>query len=302
MTHRHFLAILSATFLAPAAFAAENPPRPLELKIVSFNLRYRNAADKQKGDGWDDTRRPAVATVLRKLDADVIGTQEGLVSQLRDIARDLPAYAWAGVGRKDGKSRGEFTAVFYKKERFDLLETQNFWLSETPETPGSRSWKSACERVLTAARLREKNTGRQLWFLNSHFDHVSELARQKSAELVLERLKKLDPAVPVFFTADFNTAAVRSKTYKALTVPGAFLDTWELAAERLNPDYDTYQGFNRNPKRNARGATRIDWILVRPVAGAPLPKVFKAGVIIDRRPDGGFPSDHFPVSATLSLP
>ncbi|MDR3228634.1 MAG: endonuclease/exonuclease/phosphatase family protein [Puniceicoccales bacterium] len=321
MTHRRFLTALLAALLAPAFTPAANaataaapanaaapaakqqaaPATPLALKLVTFNLRFRGPGDTRNGNGWDDTRRPAVAAVLRRLDADIFGTQEGLAVQLHHIASDLPAYAWAGVGRDDGRKRGEFSAIFYKKERFDLLETQHFWLSETPTKPGSRSWNSACARMVTAVRLCEKTTGRQLWFLNSHFDHVSELARQKSAELILERIKKFDPAIPVFLTADFNAAAVRSETYKALTASGAFLDTWVLAARRLNSDYNTYQGFNRNPKRNKAGGSRIDWILVRPAAGSLPPRVSRSEIVIDRRPDGGFPSDHFPVTAILTL-
>jgi len=285
----------------------------LQLRVVSFNIRYKNANDARDGNGWDEVRRDAVAALVRRLAPDILGTQETLPAQRRDLEAALPEYGSAGVGRGAGGA-GEQCAVFFKKSRFALCETRHFWISETPDRPPAAdekpAWGAAFTRIVTAVRLREKPaggggagngvTGGEFWFLNTHFDHISERARVKAGELVIARLKTFGGgALPVVLTGDFNCVAGVADSYKTLTGAGAFLDTWTLARERRNAGYNTFQAFSRTPRRRGR---RIDWVLARSADGAPAPRVAATEIVIEKRPDGGFPSDHFPLLADLSFP
>ncbi len=195
--------ILSAVALLLSASACAAP-----FKVMTFNIRYDNPADGV--NAWP-ARRAAVVTMLKAEKPDVLGIQEGLAHQVAFLDSALRAdYAYVGVGRDDGKEAGEFAALFYNKNRFELLESGNFWLSETPETP-SIGWDAACIRIVTWAKLRDRQSGREFVALNTHFDHVGTEARAQSAILLVSRALQLSGAPAL----DLPSVAGRQFTQRA---------------------------------------------------------------------------------------
>jgi endonuclease/exonuclease/phosphatase family metal-dependent hydrolase len=175
------------------------------------------------------------------------------------MVEDLPAFAWIGLGRVGG-SRGEFMAIFYRKDRLAPLEYDHYWLSDTPEVIGSRSWGNNVHRMVTWVRFLDRASEREFYVINTHFDHQVQLSRERSAELLLARSLELDPSLPVVLLGDFNAPARANPVYDILAGPGAFVDTW--AALGLDePGYGTYHAFRG--MEAAAGRTRIDWILTR---------------------------------------
>lgn len=262
------------------------PARGDSLHIMSFNLRY---ASLQEPNSWT-TRRPIMAELLRREQPTVIGTQEGLFAQLKDIERDLPAqYDWIGVGRAGG-SRDEFTAVFFDSSRVDPLEFDHFWLSATPTVMGSKSWGNKVIRMVTWVRFTDRVTGKQFVVVNTHFDHESETSRLRSAELVRDRVGAIAPGLPVVLTGDFN-AAPAAPTHDILTSGTGLTDSWLATVERRTPLYATFHGY----RPLVPNGSRIDWILIRGV------RVLLAAAINTFQRGGRLPSDHLPVQALIRL-
>ena len=287
------LAILVATIHLNAVIAGMSSDtnvttaaQPLKLCVASFNLRY---ASTQRPNSWAE-RRPVMRDCLRELAPDLMGTQEGLHAQLLDLATDLPDYDWIGTGR-DGGDNGEFMAIFYKRDRFEPLATNHFWLSDTPEMVASSTWGNSCNRMVTWVRFREKTSGREFHFWNTHLDHEVELARQKGATLIRERISEVPQDVPLLLAGDFNCAAGNSRPHHILVKDGHLIDTWSLAQTRVNESFNTFNGF-REPQTNG---VRIDWILARGNVS-----VDKTEILTFSR-DGQFPSDHFPIASWLTL-
>lgn len=168
---------------------------------MTYNIRYDNPGD---GINQWSNRKEKVYDLIRKYDPDLLGVQEALHHQLKDIVGNVSAYAFIGVGRDDGKEKGEYSAILYKKDRFDILAQSTFWLSETPEVAGSKSWDAAITRVATWARLRDKKTGKEFFMINTHFDHIGREARTKSATLLKARALDIGRGLPVIITGDFN--------------------------------------------------------------------------------------------------
>jgi endonuclease/exonuclease/phosphatase family metal-dependent hydrolase len=279
-----FLFLLAATWCSATATAADSGPSHT-LCVMTYNLRY---ASSTPPNDWP-SRRPLMRELIQKFSPDIIGTQEGLHGQLLDIAADLPEYDWIGVGRDDGKTAGEFMAVFYRKARLEPLRTNYFWLSDTPEVPGSTTWGNKNRRMVTQVRFRDRRTKQEFFLLNTHFDHEVQPAREKSAELVKTRVRELEPALPVLLIGDFNAAAEKNKAYHLLVDDSFFADTWNLAKERRGEGLGTFNGFKAVPKNGAR----IDWILARAKVSVDTEEI----VTFSR--DGYFPSDHCPVVAWL---
>ena len=253
---------------------------------MTYNLRF---ASPNPPNAWPQ-RRPLMAELIAKLAPDVFGTQEGLYGQLQDLAADLPAFQWIGLGR-DGGSRGEFMAVFYRTARLEPLAFDHFWLSDTPEVIGSKTWGPKLARMVTWVKFRDRQTKREFIFVNTHFDHQVQEAREKSAQLVRERVAAFDAKLPVLLVGDFNAAAGSNKAYAILTDDKFFTDTWTTARERVNEGIATFNGF----KAIQKDGPRIDWILSRGDVTADRIEI----VTFSR--DGQFPSDHCPVVAKLRL-
>ncbi|MGW5968640.1 endonuclease/exonuclease/phosphatase family protein [Streptomyces sp. NPDC055186] len=275
---------LSSTALPPEpASARERPDRPLE--VMSFNLRFASTAEPHS---WA-SRRPVTRRLLRREQPHVIGTQESLHQQLRDIEADLgPSYDWIGTGRAGG-SRDEFMAVLYDTRRLAPLEYDHFWLSDTPYTIASNTWGSAHLRMVTWVRFRDLHAGgREFYVLNTHLDNASQYARERAAALIAERVADLARSLPVIVTGDFNVAAHGNPVYGMLLGAG-LVDTWDAAADRGEP-YGTFHGYGPL----VPGGARIDWVLTTPGA-----TVHRASVDTFSL-DGRFPSDHLPVQASLT--
>lgn len=272
--------LCTVVILSLSALGAET------IKVMSYNLRY---ASDRKPNAWPD-RLPVMKECLEEADPDLIGTQEGVYHQLRDLEQALEEYRWIGTGR-DGGSRGEFMAIFYKHERFEPMEFDHFWLSDTPEVVGSTTWGNSNRRMVTWVRFKDRESEREFYLVNTHFDHQIQPAREKSAELLLSRLKKLNPDLPIIVTGDFNAKAGANKTYDILLDNGWLTDTWHTAKEKRGEVVATFNGF----RAAIPGDNRIDWILTRNVE----PPLWTE--IITCKKNDQIPSDHFPVIVELRL-
>ena len=273
--------MLSALLLAALAAPQDAPP---PLTVMAFNLRYDNPRDPFP---WSERREEVLA---RMRSAQVVGTQEGLFHQVRDLEEGLgPGWGWVGLGR-DGGSRGEFMAIFYDRERFQVVAYDHFWLSDTPNVVGSATWGNQVRRMVTWARLRERAGGQELYVVNTHFDHQVAEARERSAVLLRERLGALDADVPLLVTGDFNTAAGSTTPWRTLVEESDLDDAWDVAAERAG-EVATFQGWREPPRP---GGARIDWVLVRGV------RVTRAEALLDR-PGKVRPSDHLPIRVTVAF-
>jgi endonuclease/exonuclease/phosphatase family metal-dependent hydrolase len=296
MTPKSLLHLVAGVALAavlhwPAGRAtAQTPPAespsPATLTVMSYNLKFASA---NPPNAWP-VRRPIMREAIRQLNPDVFGTQEGLYSQLQDLAADLPEYEWIGLGRGGG-SRDEFMAVFFRKERLEPLAFDHFWLSDTPAVIASNTWGTKWPRMVTWVKFRDRQTQQEFFLWNTHFDNESQPAREKSAKLLRERVAALDTALPVIVTGDFNAAGGRNEAHRILTGDGFFADSWDTAGQRKGEGIGTTNGF----KAIRPNGTRIDWILTRGTL------TVDSIEIATHSRDGQFPSDHFPVTARLRI-
>ena len=268
------------------AVGAETGAASAPLKVMTFNMRYASA---KPPNAWPE-RRPVTAALLRQYAPDVVGTQEGLYAQLKEIAADAPDYDWVGLGR-DGGSQGEFMAIFYRRAQLEPIAFDHFWLSDTPEVIASVTWDHNCRRMVTWVRFRDRQSGAEFYFWNTHLDHESEPARHKGAALIRDRVAKLKPTLPLLLVGDFNCDGGNSRAWEILAKEGGFQDTWPLAKSRVNEKLNSFHGFQ--PART--NAQRIDWIL------AQGDLTVESTEIVTFERAGQFPSDHFPVMATLRL-
>ena len=286
---RHWPRLCAALLLAFASVCTTHlrAAESIELRVATFNLRF---ASEQKPNSWPE-RRPVMRACIKKLDADVIGTQEGLYPQLKDVAADSPDYDWIGLGR-DGGSRGEFMAIFYRKSRLEPVEFDHFWLSDTPNVIASTNWGNTNRRMTTWARFRDRRSKREFYVFNTHLDHALRPAREKGAMLIRQRVQEVvTNDLPVVLIGDFNAEPGKEKTYDLFLEGGFFTDTWTTARTRRNDDLDTFHGF----KGAKKGTFRIDWILTRGPWECDANEVF----VFSR--NNQFPSDHHPVVARLRL-
>jgi endonuclease/exonuclease/phosphatase family metal-dependent hydrolase len=272
-------------WLAAGTSGAHEPVR-----VMSFNIRHDNPQDGE--NAWPH-RRDWVAELIRDNRVDVLGMQEVLKSQIDDLRQRLTDYGWYGVGRDDGQEAGEYAPIFYRADRFELLDKGVFWLCEKPDEPGRIDWNAACTRIVTWIALREKHDGGKRYFFNTHFDHESAEARVKSAELIRQRIAEIKDG-PIVLTGDFNCLA-NSEPIKSIAAKedGAeqsmLTDAYELAKPFHQGPTSTWNGFRQVvPNR------RIDFVFVSPGW-----KV-KAHRILDDQREGRFASDHLPVLAELS--
>lgn len=282
MTARSFGKSLALLLIAFAGSFRPASAEESSLRVMTFNLRY---ASPDGPHAWPD-RRPLVAKVFNDYAPDLVGTQEGLWGQLNDIAEDAPQYDWIGLGREGG-SRGEFMAVFYKRARLEALAFDHFWLSGAPERVGSVDWGATLPRMATWVRFRDRANGREFVCCNTHFDHRSQESREKSAALLAERVATQWADDALLLLGDFNAEPGDAPPYATLRGAG-LTDAWETAAER-SEQAGTFHGFS-GPDADQ---LRIDWVLFR----GPL-RSQRATVVTDGK-DREYPSDHFPVLVDL---
>lgn len=282
---------MRALLLALAAFLFALPASAddAETRLMTFNIRLDLESDG--ANAWPH-RRHAVSALIRFYEPDILGMQEVRVHQRDQLKDDLPDYAFVGVGRDDGREGGEFSSLAYRRDRFRLRESGNFWLSQTPDTPGL-GWDAAYIRIVTWARLRDRETDRRILVLNTHWDNEGLVARLESARMIrawVQQHRRFCEQVVVM--GDFN-APPDEASYQALIAPGegALVDSADLARIRFGPP-GTFNGFDILHAEPAP----IDHILISERA-----TVSRSGVITQQNA-GRLPSDHYPVMADVSFP
>ena len=261
--------------------------RKASYNVMTFNIRLDFAADSL--NNWK-YRKSDVAEMITFYSPDLLGMQEVLHNQLNDLCESLPQYTALGVGRTDGKVVGEFNSVFYKTERFDLMDSGTYSLSETPDVIGVKGWDADCERIVTWAILKDKLTGKQLAYFNTHFDHIGEVARRESALILTKRLPELAGKLPVIITGDFNTTP-DSEPIALMKQDNNLFDSREVAAIVYGPVW-TFHNFGKTPIEKR---PLIDYIFVSP--GIEVNKYHS----IKDTPDTGYLSDHNPVMVTIGV-
>lgn len=275
---------LAALIVTTQSYAADATP----LRIMSFNVRLGTAAD---GDNHWDKRKNLLVETIRRFEPDLLGTQETVDFQADFLCAQLPTYSYVGVGRDDGQKKGEQMAIFFKADRFEKLAAGHFWLSEQPDQPGVKGWDAMCPRMVTWAKLRDRKNDRTFLWLNTHWDHKGKQARLESPKVMRRWLAEQDPQLPVIITGDFNSHE-DSPQYRALLGAESdklkLTDTYRRIHPERRPDEASPGGFS-----GKREGSRIDWILCSP-------QFTPAEATIDHfNKDNRYPSDHFPVTATL---
>lgn len=259
------------------------------LYVSTYNIRYQNQGDYKKGNGWKQ-RCPVVCAQINFQHPDILGTQEVLAEQLDDMKALLTDYDYIGVGRDDGKRKGEHTVIFYDRKTIRLLQQGHFWLSETPDKPGL-GWDAACTRICTWGKFRSRKAGKTFYFFNLHLDHVGVVARRESARLVVRRIREIAKGKPVILTGDFNVDQ-NDTIYSIFTTSGLLNDSYEHSKQHF-AENGTFNGFNPDRKTDSR----IDHIFVSPSF-----HVMRYGILTNCYwTDQGrrLPSDHYPVFVRL---
>lgn len=279
------------------------------LRVMSFNIRLDTPKDEE--NAWAN-RKNMAGSIIQFHNIELVGLQEALKHQIQDLAQQLPEYGWVGVGRNDGKDSGEFAPIFYLKARFHVVENGSFWLSETPDIPGSIGWDAANTRICTWAKFLDRQTEETFYFFNTHFDHKGVVAVKESAYLLLEMTEKISGGLPVVVTGDFNsvessepyriiTGRSEAETYlidtryaPGVTHHGSNFTVHHFKAAQIfwhlsNKEYDEVN------KIIDQVASPIDYIFIKRVS-----KVKSHGFLSDTW-DGRYPSDHMPVVAAVEI-
>jgi endonuclease/exonuclease/phosphatase family metal-dependent hydrolase len=305
---RPYAFVAAIALLSHSAVAAETRgDLSPSLRVMTFNIRYDNPGD---GENVWPNRKEKVASMVRLYAADVVGMQEALRSQIDELAKLLPTHDWVGAGRDDGKDRGEFSPIFYRRDRLELLDKNTFWLSDTPEKVGSRGWDAALPRVVTWTKFKDKQTGREFFVLNTHFDHRGVAARLNSAKLLRAKTAEIAGNLPAVVMGDLNCtpdsapyqwligAPVASATQDSPAEktaadgksPTALVDAARVSKHPLHGPTTTWNGFAQLvPGR------KIDHIFIRG------PFVVEQHAVLADHWDGKWPSDHLPVIAEISV-
>lgn len=276
---------LQLLFLSSFTFAQ----KAKTMNVMSFNIRYDNPEDGKQN--WHH-RKENVVRMIHFYDLDIIGMQEVLVNQQNYLKESLSEYKSVGIGREDGKEKGEFASIFYKKDRFKVLKSGTFWLSETPDKI-SKGWDADLERIATWAVFRDKGTREEFIFMNTHFDHIGNIARVESAKLLKEKAIALAKNLPLVLTGDFNLVP-ESEGIRTLIKPdgkNTLINASSAAKVTYGPDWTTC-GFDNRPFEERKV---IDYIFLKGIS-----KVTKYAVLAEILEDV-FLSDHCPVFAQIEL-
>jgi len=271
------LFILSVPLLLPAQTA---------VKMMSFNIRLDVASD---GENRWDARKDKVAGLINYYEPDFAGGQEVQHHQLQYLLNNLQGYGYIGVGRDDGKTDGEYSCIFYKKDKYKLIQQSTFWLSPTPDSV-SFGWNAACRRVCTYGLFQSIKTKQYVWVFNTHFDHISAQAREESAKLIVKKMNEVNTKnYPVIVSGDFNSKPTEAPAqYMA-----ANMNNSRTISKLVYGGPDTWNAFQFTKKPDGC----IDYIFV---SKNPKISVAKFATITDSY-DMKYPSDHFPVMATINI-
>jgi len=256
-----------------------------ELRVMSFNIRLGVAND---GENRWELRKDLVVETIRKYNPDLLGLQEVFPMQEEYLRENFPEYIYYGRSRLVDPKDGEACSVMFRKDRFELFEKSTFWLSETENEPGSKSWDSSLPRIANMVRLQDKQAdGKKLVLINTHFDHRGKVAREEAAKIIRKRVTKLKKNTHIVITGDFNSGE-GSKPYQSL-VGSNVLDTFRKVYPKRTEEESTFTAW-----KGRRIGNRIDWVLCSPNF-----RILSAE--IDRTNDKGrYPSDHYPVTAILN--
>ena len=216
--------------------------------FATYNVRNANRSDSIAGNGWGQ-RYPYIALQIQFNGFDIFGTQEAKHHQLEDLKKAMPKYDYIGIGRDDGKLAGEFSAIFYRTDKFEVLEHGDFWLS-TETTFPNKGWDAALPRICTWGKFRDKQTGFTFLFYNLHMDHVGVKARAESAKLILKKMKEFPTELPTILTGDFNVDQ-NNESYTLLDQSGIMRDSYQIADLRYAPN-GTFNGFHPDRKTDSR--------------------------------------------------
>ncbi|TWI92282.1 endonuclease/exonuclease/phosphatase family protein [Chitinophaga japonensis] len=277
--------LLLLLLAAGSAAMAQTP-----LTVMTFNIRYNTASDSL--DAWPYRKDKVAGTVLF-YETDLLGVQEALYDQITDLQQRLPQYKHTGVGRDDGKTKGEFSAIFYDTTRLQLLQSETFWLSATPQVPGSKGWDAAITRIVTWGKFRDKKTNKVFFHFNTHFDHRGEVARRESAHLLLKQVHAIAGKTPAVITGDFN-ATPDDEPIKVImdnSDPLHFTDSKALSQTPHFGPEGTFNGF----RHGERGTQPIDYIFLKGKF-----RVLRHATLSNTW-GGRFASDHFAVLSSLVM-
>jgi Metal-dependent hydrolase len=299
---RLFYLVLLVFGFAGAVVAASS----VNFTVATYNLRQANHEDSVNGNGWGQ-RAPYIARLVQFHGFDIFGTQEGFYGQLQDLKRILPKFEYIGVARDDGKQKGEHSAIFYRTDKFQMLDHGDFWLSEEQSRP-NLGWDAACIRICTWGKFKEVSTGFTFVYFNLHMDHTGVVARAESAKLILKKIQAMPQNMPVILSGDFNVDQF-SPSYRLLNESGVLQDSYDKAA-LVYDQSGTFNEFDINGVSKGR----IDHIFLTNRFS-----VLKYGILTDTyrvdlpesgNPSGGIsqqplkvrcPSDHFPVMIVVRV-
>lgn len=300
-----------SVILTLASCSSSHKTSVAEFSVATYNIRQANQRDSLQGDGWGQ-RLPYIAGLVRFHGFDIFGTQEGFKPQLEGLKELLPGYDYIGVGREDGRDKGEHSAIFYRTDLFDVLDHGDFWLSQWPDQPGRLGWDAVCPRICSWGHFRHRPSGKEFLFFNLHMDHVGRQARIESAKLVQEKMRQFGDDLPTFLTGDFNVDQTH-QSYLTLT-SGRLRDAFEVSNFRYAPN-GTFNSYHTDDFTTSR----IDHVFVSPEV-----IVEKYGVLTDtyrtpadstslskandapseielHRYRARTPSDHFPVQIMIRI-
>ena len=262
------------------------PASSLQIEWATFNMRYDNPGDSL--NNWQ-YRKDTVCQYILAKKMDIIGMQEVLHNQLEDLKAGLPNYAAIGVGRDDGKEKGEYSPLFYRADKYEVLESNTFWLSQYPDSAGFIGWDGACTRIATWAKFKDKATGKIFMGVNTHFDHVGTEARRESALLIIKKIKEIVGDQPAVVTGDFNVND-QSEAYQTITT-NEFV-AYKMTDQKAGPNY-TFHDFGRYAMEKRE---KIDFIFVTPQI-----KVLNTEIAQNPETKTGYLSDHNPHMALLEF-
>lgn len=261
-------------------------PAGAQIRLLTYNIRFNNPSDGP--NAWPH-RAERVDSLLRRSDPDIMGFQEVLKGQFKELKKRFPEYGSLGVGRDNGKSAGEHAPIFYKKAIFRLMDSGTFWLSEQPDKPGSKSWDAAITRICSWACLEYKANGKRLWVFNTHFDHKGAIARAESARLLRKKASEMAGEVPFVLCGDFNMLP-GSDPYGIILEGGILKDVFMIPGIERGKETGTFYGFER---KSAAEGPRIDYVFISPKV-----KAIRCRIITDHN-GKTYPSDHLPFQAEL---
>ncbi len=268
---------MATALLLGACTSAE---QPIHIRWATFNIRYDNPSDAP--NDWQ-SRKDRVANYILDERIDIVGMQEVLHNQFLDLKTALPSYEGIGVGRDDGKTQGEYAPIFYRKDKYEVLDSNTFWLAENPDSVGVFGWDAVCTRIATWAKLKDKASGKVFMAVNTHFDHVGEVARRESALLIIRKIKEIVGDRPAVLTGDFNVTE-DSDAYRTITTNEFVLLDAQKAAAKVEGIGYTFHNFDRYPMEDR---TKIDFVFVTPgikVRSSVIPDVVPGALLSDHNP------------------